>query len=62
MESVVFSTLEDKRADKNAGLLGLGDLDIQQISCSAQTGAVYLPLQGSCCPAWALQLIFAVDV
>ena len=30
--------------------------DIQQIYCSAQTGQ-HLPLQGSCCPVWALQHI-----
>ena len=28
--------------------------DIQQIGCSTQTGQ-HSPLQGSCCPIWALQ-------
>ena len=30
--------------------------DIQQICCSTQTGQ-HSPLQGSCCPVWALQHI-----
>ena len=41
VESVVFSTIEDNHADKHAGILGPGYLDIQQISCSAQTGAAF---------------------
>ena len=31
--------------------------DIQQICCSTQTGQ-HSPLQGSCCPVWALQHIY----